>query len=100
MKIYLAGPITGVADYKKRFDEVEQALKDRGYIVLNPAILPDNLGDCDAYMRICLPMISLANMVVMLDGWRDSRGACREWGYAMALDKLIVEYEAMEGERK
>ena len=61
-------------------------------------MLPQGLGDCDAYMKICLPLIDAADEVVMLNGWRDSRGACREWGYAMALKKIIVDYEREDGD--
>ena len=92
MIIYLAGPITGIPDYKRRFAEAEDELTSQGHIVLNPAELPDNLGDCDAYMKLCLPMIDAADAIVLLGGWKDSRGACREWGYAMALNKIIVEF--------
>ena len=94
MIIYLAGPITDVSDYEKEFAEAKASLTKRGHIVLNPAALPQGLGDCDTYMSLCLPMIDLAD-VVLLKGWQDSRGACREWGYAIAKDKLVVEYEAM-----
>lgn len=92
MKIYLAGPITGNPNYKDAFCDAEQHLTKLGHVVLNPAHLPEGLGDCDAYMRICLPMIDAADVVMLLDGWEDSRGACREWGYAMALDKIVIDY--------
>ena len=92
MKIYIAGPITGVPDYEKKFAQVAERLTEQGHIVINPATLPQGLGDCDAYMRICFPMIEAADAVVLLDGWKDSRGACREWGYAMGLDKIVTEW--------
>ena len=93
MKIYLAGPITGTENYIEQFQKAANHFAKQGHIVLNPAVLPEGLGDCDQYMHVCLPMIDLADAVVMLPGWRDSRGACREWGYAMALDKIVMEYE-------
>ena len=96
MIIYLAGPITGVEGYEKKFEEAEARLTEQGHEVLNPARLPQGLGNCDTYMRICLPMIDIADAVVLLEGWQDSRGACREWGYAMALGKMVVEYEKPE----
>lgn len=94
MIIYLAGPITGVKDYVKQFAEAEAEMTAQGHTVLNPAMLPVDLGDCDAYMKICMPMIDVADAVVFLDGWKDSRGACREWGYAMGKDKLISYFES------
>lgn len=96
MKIYLAGPITGVEKYKENFAEAQSVLEKQGHTVLNPAFLPEGLGDCDTYMSMCLPMIDVADAVVLLSGWEDSRGACREWGYAMALDKLIIPYDAIK----
>lgn len=92
MIVYLSGPITGVKNYEKNFAEAEAELRRQGHIVLNPAMLPPDLGDCDKYMQICLPMIDVADAVVMLEGWKNSRGACREWGYALGLDKLIVDF--------
>lgn len=98
MIIYLAGPITGAPNYEKEFAEAEKKLTGEGHIVINPAMLPQGLGDCDAYMKICLPLIDAADAVVMLKDWRDSRGACREWGYAMALEKIVVDYEREDGD--
>lgn len=91
MIIYIAGPITGINDYEQRFAEAEAELEAQGHTVLNPATLPANLGDCDTYMKICLPMLNAADAVVLLKGWKDSRGACREWGYAVAKGKKIIE---------
>ena len=95
MIIYLAGPITGVEDYVKQFAEAETELTAQGHTVLNPAMLPVGLGDCDAYMKICMPMIDVAEAIVLLDGWHKSYGARREFGYAMALNKIIVEFNEM-----
>ena len=57
MKIYIAGPITGCDGYEKKFAEAERVLKEQGYIIINPAMLPEGLGDCDTYMGICFAML-------------------------------------------
>lgn len=41
MKIYIAGPITGIPDYKERFAKAEAELKAKGHAVMNPAALPE-----------------------------------------------------------
>lgn len=92
MKIYIAGPITGCDGYEKKFAEAERVLKEQGHIIINPAMLPEGLGDCDTYMGICFAMIDVCDAVVMLDGWKKSFGSCREWGYAFGTDKLVCEY--------
>ena len=44
MIIYIAGPITGVTDYKEKFDQAEHQLTELGHKVLNPATLPRGRG--------------------------------------------------------
>lgn len=96
MIIYIAGPITGVEDYEENFAKVERELTKEGHTVLNPAVLPQGLGDLKTYMQICLPMVEIADAVVMLPGWEKSLGANREYGYALALEKLITELSSSE----
>lgn len=57
MKIYIAGPITGVKDYKKRFQEAREHLEESGLEVINPAALDNVLPKStthEGYMRVCL----------------------------------------------
>ena len=99
MKIYIAGPITGVFNYKQSFLKAESELKSKGHIVLNPAYLPEGLKD---YMPICYAMIDQADGVYFLNGWKDSVGAKLEYEYADKKGlKIIVpfsdELEYQEG---
>ncbi len=96
MIIYIAGPISNDPDYKEKFAAAEKDLTEVGHSVINPAFLPTDLGDCTDYMKICFPMINAAEAVAMLDGWEQSFGACREWGYAMAMDKIVVGIDAFD----
>lgn len=103
IRVYISGPITGTKDYVMRFAEAEAKLEKMGFSVFNPARvnaeLPENLGH-EEYMEISMAMLGMCDGIYMLNGWRDSRGACREYGYAMGKGLRIwhePEEEAKEG---
>lgn len=91
MKIYIAGPITGIIDYKQKFMAAEEKVKEMGHIAINPAYLPEGLRD---YMGICKAMIDQADAIILLDGWEDSKGSCEELTYAH--DKGIKPYQGVD----
>lgn len=84
--IYIAGPISGVDEYWKPFEEAEDELTARGYIVLTPTRLPYNI-DNDKAMKICLAMIEQADAVFFLPGWNMSIGANLEMHYCKYVGK-------------
>ena len=88
MILYLSGPITGVPDYKEKFDEAAEQLRGRGFTVLNPASAPLGLTPAD-YMRISLAQLEAADAIVLQDGWALSRGTVIEGLYAAYTGKLI-----------
>lgn len=56
MKAYIAGKITRDSDYKKKFDHAKACLEAEGFVVLNPAELPEGMCPSD-YMRICMAKV-------------------------------------------
>ena len=80
-KVYLAGPIRGVPDYKERFAETRRFYEEWGCAVLDPSLLPEGMEQAD-YMRICIAMLQSADFVQMLHGWEESEGATLEKAYA------------------
>lgn len=103
MKVYISGPITGTNDYMKRFAKVEKELTGQGFSVINPAKVNAQLPEdtsYEEYMKMSLCMIDMCDAIYMMDGWSRSCGANREYGYALATDKILIDsLECNEGER-
>ena len=91
--IYIAGPMSGIKDFNRPlFNMVAAELTEHGHSVLNPATLPDGLSQGQGqYMQICLPMVSVADELVMLLGWEQSDGAHIEFLLAKKSGKTIRE---------
>ena len=89
IKVYIAGKITGLANYKELFNEKEHELKTMGYTVMNPSILPYPGFNHDEYMHICKAMIDVCDWVYFLDNWHESQGASIEMSYAFEKRKVI-----------
>lgn len=87
--VYLSGPITGVRNYWQVFERAEANLRGLGYIVLNPARLPQGLTN-EQYMQIDMAMINAADAVYFLPGWENSRGAALERAYCEYIGKVVM----------
>ena len=87
--IYIAGPIKGHENYRNRFWHARKYLEGRGWIVLNPSVLPWGMPE-DKYMPICLAMLEQADAIYMLEGWEDSSGATIEYLTAAYQGKQIL----------
>ena len=96
MTVYISGPITGTTDYMKRFQAAEKHLMDIGHRALNPArtnqCYPEGTA-WEEYMRNSIRILSKADAIYLLKGWRGSRGACLEQQIAVALGMTIMEEE-------
>lgn len=86
MKIYIAGKITGDQGGQAKFQRAAVGLRMCGNIVLNPAELPEGMEAAD-YMRICMAMIDVADLVVFLPDAKDSAGARLEKAYCEYVGK-------------
>ncbi len=84
--VYIAGKITGDPTYREKFAHAQEVLERRGYVVLNPALLPEGMKPKD-YMRICMAMLDTASVVFFLPGWTDSKGAQLEKQYCAYVQK-------------
>lgn len=90
MRLYLAGPITGIANYQQTFRAAQVSLEAAGHQVLNPADIGERDGWTWAdYMRACLPLVCAADGVATLPGWHRSRGALLEVEVAQRLGMVV-----------
>ena len=91
MKIYISGPITNVIDYKEKFARAEQNLKAKypDAEIINPTVLDKLPLTYDEYMELDLRLLGMCEGIYMLKGWEDSKGANREYGYALAKGKTF-----------
>lgn len=83
--IYISGGITGVTNYMWYFNKAEKKLEKMGYIqIINPAKVSCALPTLShsEYMTVCMALLSLCDMIYMLKGYEDSKGAIMELEYA------------------
>ena len=98
MKIYIAGPMSGITQFNyPEFFSVASDLRDLGHNVINPAetnglTIEDALNDVDAnprsweyYMRKDVMSVAKVDAVCLLPGWQNSKGARLEVTVAKAL---------------
>ncbi len=94
MRIYLAGPMSGLPDYNfPEFNRWAALLRDQGYEVVNPAEMDggDTSRPREYYMRRDLPHLFAVNAIYLLPGWRMSRGVHTELTVARAIGLPAVE---------
>jgi nucleoside 2-deoxyribosyltransferase len=76
MKIYLAGPMSGLPESNyPAFHEVASRLRTLGHEVLNPAENAEPpCGTWQGYMRMSVAQVADCDAVAKLSGWENSRG--------------------------
>ena len=95
MKIYISGAITSNPNYKEDFERAEDYLQ-REYPkadIINPALVNSYLPKStthEEYMRMSFCMLDMADAIYMIRNWKTSCGASQEYGYALAMDKIIL----------
>ena len=91
MRVYIAGPMTGIEDFNyPAFNAAASRLLAAGYEPLNP-VDSEKHNDTDThqtwdwYLRHAIRMVTHADGLAMLPGWSKSKGANLEHHVAMAL---------------
>lgn len=95
---YLAGPMSGIEDFN--FPAFQAAARELGYmgfgLVYHTATgtppAPADAAPWPVYLRVALRKLLGCDAVVVLPGWRESKGARLEVHVALELGMPVVEY--------
>jgi hypothetical protein len=100
MKIYIAGPMTGLVNYNFfNFFRIEKKLLKEGYETINPAY--ESLSICNKlnkkleevdyniFMEHDLSVLKKCEAIYMLKNWEHSKGANLEYGYAIKHNYIV-----------
>lgn len=89
MRLYIAGPMTGLPEYNyPAFFAAADSLAAAGIDTINPA-RAEGREDCKSwqdFMRLGLIDVAQSDGIAVLPGWLGSRGARLEVHVALAID--------------
>ncbi|WP_109367495.1 DUF4406 domain-containing protein [Ochrobactrum soli] len=100
--IYLSGPMTGLPEFNyPAFHRVARELRASGHYVYNPAEFPfdgamEDYPIRDAMAAHCAFLCQFADTIVLLSGWKASKGAGIELSLAHYLGLHVVEWRGAE----
>lgn len=100
MKMYLAGPMSGIPEYNfPKFDKAIDQLVDVKLEVVSPHSIdhgetPENRGKLpyETYIRAGLKLLLECDGIIMMDGWELSKGCMTELYVASACGMRIYFY--------
>jgi hypothetical protein len=94
MKLYIAGPMTGIPEFNfPAFHATAKAWRDAGWDVINPAEMDGGYsgGEWLDYLARDLPVLMRCQAICLLPGWEHSRGARLEMMVAGYLGHLVLD---------
>lgn len=92
--IYIAGKVTGLEPIEcaAKFEAMEQEILAKGYNVINPIKLVDNIHEnWDSAMAICLKALAAVQGIFMMPCSVDSKGAQIELDFAIKFNLDIYD---------
>lgn len=94
MRIYISGSITNNKNFCQDFEKAANMLKMKykDCDIVNPAWLHKvyENGTHAEYMDICLTLLKMSEVVYMLHGWKESKGAKIELEYARLIGLVVI----------
>lgn len=91
MKIYIAGPVTGIEDRNQEaFDKAECVLLSFDYEVVNPLTIVPPEASYQEAMKTCIQALMTCDGIYLLRNWPFSVGARIEFDVACILGMGII----------
>lgn len=102
-QVYICGPITGVPNLNaEAFRDVETKLRELGYMPVVPHDLFEDVDDksmeYDNYIEGCVSALALCPIIILLQGWENSRGCNIEVNIGRIMSKKIIPIWNLENE--
>lgn len=93
MRLYLAGPMTGLPERNfPAFNAEAARLRALGFDIVNPAEIHNGASmswhDC---MKVDIPLLLTCDGIALMEGWEQSKGARLERHYAEELDMFVLQ---------
>ena len=90
--MYLSGAITNNPNYKAEFARAQKAEEENGYTVVNPTRTPldPEQFEYDEFMKVDFLLLSMCDAIVLLPGWKKSKGARKELEFAIRNNLEII----------
>ena len=106
MKVYIAGPMTGLPEYNyTAFNVVAMGLRFSGHDVVNPVELGEKYGTADEInsdpVKLAdllleeLDALKTCDAIYLLPGWQSSRGARNELKLALEKGLKIIVHDGL-----
>lgn len=97
MKVYLSGPMSGLAEFNfPAFHAAAAELRSRGLDVVSPAeVNPDTSMTWEQCLRADIKALCDCDALALLDGWENSKGAHLELQVAHRLGLKITTVERL-----
>lgn len=99
--LYIAGPISGMAEENRpAFEKAAKHFRDLGFIVRNPHEFCHDIpvgSNWSIYMRRCLQVLAECTDIILLPGWKHSKGANIELQIAEGIG-MNIHYSLMDFE--
>lgn len=98
MRVYIAGPISGLPkeQYTATFQQAEDIIRAYGYQPINPvkfcADMPEETTDIREYYLEGFKQLMYCDAIYLLPHWATSRGACMEYEIACRFQLQVMNH--------